>query len=104
MSQGKLNEEIPNILGLDYFAKCFFELNTCRNNGPIPFTSIVEFANIKDIEEVMPFNDFLYVMRQMDGVYLDHLESERKKQSKQNNAKVGNGNSNSQYNHKGNRR
>lgn len=38
--------------------------------GPIPFTSIIEYFNVYELGEVENFEDFSYVMRHMDKVYL----------------------------------
>jgi len=44
--------------------------------APIPFTSISEFATIYDIDD---FDDFLYLMRKLDNVYLEHHGKEERK-------------------------
>lgn len=48
------------------------ELSTCRSTltvAPISFTDIHNFAKIKEIED---FDEFLYLMRQLDSCYMDH--------------------------------
>jgi hypothetical protein len=76
--KNKIKEEDrePEISAFSYYIDCFWELSTTRNNGmgvgPIPFTAIAEFAKIynEDIEE------FVYLMRRLDAVFLKHCEKE----------------------------
>jgi len=49
--------------------------------GPIPFTAIVEYARVYNIEEL---EDFIYYIRRLDNIY---IESERKKNGKNNSDK-----------------
>jgi hypothetical protein len=51
--------------------------------GPIPFTSIVEYARVYEIDD---FEDFHYVIRRMDDAFLDleSKKSEKKSENKQN--------------------
>ena len=37
--------------------------------GPVPFSSIVQYAKVFGISE---FDDFLYYIRLLDNTYLDH--------------------------------
>lgn len=41
--------------------------------GPIPFTSIVEYSKLYEVDD---FEEFLYVIRAMDNTYLS-LESSK---------------------------
>lgn len=61
----------PELSGLQWYAEVFKELDSCRSTvslSPIPFTAIAEFARIYSVED---FDDFLYIVRQMDDAYLD---------------------------------
>jgi hypothetical protein len=57
----------------------FRELGTCRQLGmgvgPIPFTAIVHYSTLYDVDD---FEEFLFLIRQMDNCFLD-LESKRQK-------------------------
>jgi len=74
----------PNIGPYGFYIEAFFEISTCRSTGmgigPIPFTSVVEYARIYNIEDV---EDFLYYIRRLDATYLSFME---KKNNEQNNA------------------
>ena len=72
----------PEIRPFEFYLDCFSELHTCRNRmtlSPIPFTSIAEFAKLKNIED---FDEFLYLMRVLDNVYLEHHSKEEKRNAK----------------------
>jgi len=42
-------------------------------NGPISFTDIYNFATIKQIDD---FDEFLYLMRRLDNIIIDHRDKE----------------------------
>jgi len=72
----KDKDKEPYLGPLDYYVNCFFELGTCRSDGgPIPFTSIFEFSKIYNEYD---FDEFLYIIRLMDDVYLKHRSRENK--------------------------
>ena len=79
LAKGLLKEEDvqPNINGLEWYVDSFKELSSCRSfgmaSGPIPFTAIVEYSRIYEVED---FEEFLYLMRVMDYKYLD-MESKK---------------------------
>lgn len=81
---------MPNVEQFEFYIEAFRELSTTRSSafgiGPIPFTAIVEYAKIYEVDD---FDDFMYFIRSMDSEYL-RLENEE--QTKQANK---NGNSNS---------
>jgi len=69
----------PDISPFMYYIDCFFELSTCRSSmsiSPIPFTSIAEFATIYNVDD---FEEFLYLMRRLDSVFIEHHDKEEKK-------------------------
>lgn len=74
MSQGFIKEEDqePGITGLEFYYDAFAELSTARAiglaAGPIPFTAIVEYSRLYEIED---FDEFAYIIRWMDRVYLE---------------------------------
>ncbi len=88
-SQGKIRESdlMPYIAPFQFYVDAFFELGTCRSGGmgltPIPFTSIVEYAKIFDVEEV---EEFIYLIRLMDNVLLEAYD-QKDKESKNGNRK-----------------
>lgn len=50
------------------------------SGGPIPFTAIIEFATIYNVEDL---NEFFYYMRRLDATYLEF--SEKKNDNKDTN-------------------
>lgn len=64
MDIGAKVTEPPNIMFLEFYMHAFNELCTCRSASHIPFTAIVEYANIYSIED---FEEFLYVIRVMEN-------------------------------------
>ena len=83
---GRLKEDDmqPDIEPFNYYIECFFELHTCRNGeGPIPFTAIYQFANIYNEYE---FDEFLYIIRLLDDVFLEHRLRKSKEKSKDDNS------------------
>lgn len=78
----------PEVSGFEFYLTSFKELGTCRpvgmGVGPIPFTSIAEYARIFEVEGE-DFFELLYYVREMDDEYLK-LEKE-KSDSENNKAK-----------------
>lgn len=73
LSDGNLakKDQEPNIEVFQWYVTAFSELNSCRSTvslSPLPFTAITEFAKIYSVED---FEDFLYIVRQMDEAYLE---------------------------------
>jgi uncharacterized small protein (DUF1192 family) len=70
---------MPDIGPFEFYIDAFRELSTTRPSafgiGPIPFTAIVEYARIYEVED---FDDFIYFIRLMDNEIL-RLENERNK-------------------------
>lgn len=54
-----------------YYLDAFRMLDTCRNNGmslgPIPFTAIVEYTRIYEVDDI---DGFITVIRMIDNAYL----------------------------------
>lgn len=65
-----------SIARFEFYIDAFRELSTCRPSsqglGPIPFTAIVEYARVFDVDD---FEEFLYLVRLMDDVVLDNVNS-----------------------------
>lgn len=76
----------PKIDGLEFYLDAFRELSTARPSGldiqPISFTSIVEYFKIYELND---FDDFFYLMRRMDLVFLK-LNSEKESKNKGSNS------------------
>ena len=88
----------PDVGPFQFYMDAFYELSSCRINsmsvGPIPFTAIVEYSRLYGVEDV---EDFHYIIRQMDNVFLKLESSKSKKAETQPNAngnKVGKKNRN----------
>ena len=77
---GMIHDEEPMFIGLEYYFRAFRDLSTCRGIGmglgPIPFTAIIQYCNLYNIEEI---EEFIYLIRRMDDKF---LELEAKKDSK----------------------
>lgn len=88
--QGKIlpQDEAPKIDGFEFYWEAWQELGTCRPVGfgsaPIPFTSIVEYSKIYEVED---FEEFLYIIRAMDNEFLRLEEASRPKQPAANTGK-----------------
>lgn len=73
VASGKIDSKdvMPEVGPFVWYLDAFRELSTCRAigmaEGPIPFTAIVEYSRIYDVED---FEEFLYLMRVMDREYL----------------------------------
>lgn len=68
----------PELGPFSFYMECFRELETCRSRvavAPIPFTAIIEFAKIYEIDDI---DEFVYLMRRLDDVYLDHGSTDGK--------------------------
>ena len=76
----KEEDREPGIEGFDFYFEAFEELSTTRQIGmavgPIPFTAIVDYFNIYQLSD---FDEFSYVMRRMDKIYLENNNSELSK-------------------------
>lgn len=72
-----------------FYVEAFRELSTCRQSGfgssPIPFTAIVEYSKIYEVDD---FHEFLDIIRKMDAEYLKLDAQSQKKQSNGSNAKT----------------
>jgi len=74
LAEGKVRPEDvePEISYLEWYIEAFYELSSERQFGmgigPIPFSSIVTYAEVFEIND---FDDFHYVIRILDKVYLD---------------------------------
>jgi len=73
----------PYVEGLSFYLEAFRELSSCRPGGmdvqAIPFTAIHTYCQVYAIED---FDDFLYIIRELDTAYLGLVEEEGKKKSK----------------------
>lgn len=62
----------PDVTGFDFYLDAFEELSTARQVGmtvgPIPFTAIVEYLRIYELSD---FDDFAYIIRRLDSVFLE---------------------------------
>lgn len=71
----KPEDEEPEISGFQFYFDAFQELSTSRQVGmglgPIPFTAIAEYFRIYELSD---FEEFAYLIRRMDNVFLE-LES-----------------------------
>jgi hypothetical protein len=62
----------PELLkGLETYYDAFHELSTCRNQGPIPWDAMVQYAHYLDLDKD-EFEELNYFIRAMDKVYLEH--------------------------------
>jgi hypothetical protein len=68
--------------GAEFYTNAFWQLTTCRGigfgEGPIPWTAVVQWAQIKDLgpEE---FEELETVILAMDRVYLKYRSDQAKK-------------------------
>jgi hypothetical protein len=74
----KKEEDLEPEIGPFYFyLEAFHEIGTARSLGfgigPIPFTAIAEYCKLFQIED---FEEFHYLMRRLDHVYLELNSSE----------------------------
>jgi len=68
----KPEDREPDTTGFDFYFDAFSELSTTRpiglGLGPIPFTAIAEYSRLYELPD---FDDFAYVIRRMDRVFLE---------------------------------
>ena len=76
--------------GAEVYYLAFRELSTCRafgfGVGPIPWTAIVAWADDAGYDPEQR-EALQYVVREMDSVYLEHLEKKREQERKSQDAK-----------------
>jgi hypothetical protein len=82
----------PEIGGLDFYLDAFWELSSCRPGGfdlqPIPFTAIAEYSRIYELGDI---DEFAYLIRRLDNLYLSLYRAESdKKQGDKGGGKNGN--------------
>ncbi|OPZ23603.1 MAG: hypothetical protein BWZ03_00449 [bacterium ADurb.BinA186] len=69
--------------GFDFYISAFNDLATCRNSGlsegPIPFTAIIEYSKVYDVGD---FEEFHYIIKQMDAAYLRAISKKQKSAEK----------------------
>ena len=86
----RADDVVPDVTPFLFYVDSFRELNTCRAGGmglsPIPFSSIVEYAKIYEVEE---FEEFLYCIRVMDNKYME-IEEKKNNGPKSNSKKDSN--------------
>ena len=71
----KDEDKLPNLGPLQFYGDCWSELSTCRvMGGPIPFTSIIDFARIYEIDDIADFNS---IIRMIDDFYLQASAAKR---------------------------
>lgn len=62
----------------EWYMQAFGELSTCRmigfDTGPIPWSSVMEYARSENIEDT---SSFLCIMRTMDSSYLKYVSEKR---------------------------
>lgn len=68
----------------EFYLDAFRELSTCRPGAmdlmPIPFTAIVEYSRIYELGD---FDDFFYIIRAMDDVFLKlYYDASKKSEGK----------------------
>lgn len=65
-------------IGLELYYLAYMEISTCRSvgmtAGPIPWTSVQDYATAFDFDEEQTENLHVYV-RAMDKAFLDHLNA-----------------------------
>ncbi len=76
-------QDAPEVaLGLEFYWDSFVDLNTCRQSGmglgPIPWTSILQYANENDVQGIQRQALFHHV-RSMDLAFLRYNKSKEKK-------------------------
>lgn len=83
----------PEVQGFTFYLDAFRELSTSRPSGldlqAIPFTAIAEYFRIYELSD---FDEFAYIIRQMDNAFMDmHIASTSKTTEKKKDAST-NGN------------
>lgn len=75
-----LNEP-ENFPGDYFYITAFHELSTCRNSGmdigPIPWITIVNYAQFKELEKGM-IPCFVDIIMQMDQAYINKVRTKNK--------------------------
>lgn len=87
LSNNKLRESdiAPDVEPFMFYIDAYRELSTSRPSSfsgvsPIPFSAIVEYAKIYEVED---FFEFLYLIRVMDNALIDmQSKSDKKGKSK----------------------
>lgn len=96
LADGKITKpediEPDNTEAYQFYIDAFTELSSCRSIGmalgPIPFTAIMEYSRIFEVEDA---EEFLYFIRRMDNIYVIHMSDESKSKSAQAGKKISNG-------------
>jgi hypothetical protein len=69
----------------EFFFKAFWQLTTCRNvgmgEGPIPWSAIVQWAEINSLDEDT-FQEVQEVIPALDRIYMKYRADEAKKPAK----------------------
>lgn len=87
LRRGFIKEEDtePESAGFEFYFDAFDELSTARQVGmglgPIPFTAIAEYFRMYEISAFESFDDFSFVIRRMDKVFLELNSADPKKPS-----------------------
>lgn len=76
--------------GLELFLEAFFELDTERTEGAIPWSSVVRYAEVYQFEEVQ-FGDLLHHLRTLDPVLMKYRSKKAEERIKRNAPKKGGG-------------
>lgn len=75
----KPEDQEPEIEGFEFYVDAFRELSTSRPTGldlgAIPFTAIAEYSRIYELRD---FDEFAYVIRSMDRVFLSMNQVKKK--------------------------
>jgi len=84
----KPEDQEPSIEGFEFYIDAYQELSTCRPAGmdlqPIPFTAIVDYSRIYNVGD---FEEFNYIMRELDNTFLTlHHERQKKRDLEAKNA------------------
>lgn len=77
----KPEDQEPFIDGFEFYLDAFRELSSCRPGGldlqAIPFTAIAQYSSIYELGD---FEEFAYVIRAMDNVFLEMNGAVQKKE------------------------
>ena len=91
----KPEDQEPDVAGFDFYFDAFRELSTSRSSGldiqAIPFTAIVEYFRVYELDRYETLDDFLYCIRRMDDVYLE-MSADSGEKGKKDGGKTGKGN------------
>lgn len=76
----------PSFRGDDFYLRAFWELSSCRQFGmtvgPIPWHRILAYGAWKRLDRGM-LEVFIRVIREMDEVYLKHLNEDQQARSRE---------------------